>query len=820
MNNRKQPCSDSSQVVWFLYSIPDGKISASSPPTTMAQEDDVQNQVYLLCNVLLLNWCKDFCVSLSSNPGNSGDSTQVRSQKMTPATESKKKRASEQQVALINKQSTAETTKRVHAALLCWADAQATQATTEAFETRIRQNMPTATIRIQPRTLQVLTRLCATTAYVLHTQTARYEHIADLGVILHAHFSHAMPVAYSTKRTTDADTDVTLLVTSACRLALLTQWQALRGSKRQQHAVQRCRPLSSQVAAAILGTQLPRQDHGQELCDFLSKQLWTPLLKPDQHNAVLYQLASAQHLYIGHTKHATKTQQCKASSPCNRFYQHLQEIRTGHVSRYKQVSSTNKLRCFRNQHPADIHIWVLAYGPSPEIQALEATAIRTWRPDANDRELGTKKQRTQQRRLFKQHNRHRPPAHLRCRPQPLSRHTSWASSAEKMLRVRQQQDLHASRQAQQHQLSCKAFSHTYRHFQQQMVSPGPLDIANPAMRSLLVSWICDRNMPPDWESLLQRSQCNVDTFIDVARAMERLPKCWATGRGTRRINAILRRHHLPTTHKLTVHWPAELPLNLFHVSLPRILCEHHISFTPKQLAWMRSRARVTLQPPPKHSSKWNHIRTCKQASAAPPHREADIQQNDYIQHKLYWKLPVKRLRDQILGAAINSLRKFAKATRLRHSKQWQGWLRKQSIHPPTSPGEDALYDAYTTHMKPASPDAVLVQEDKDKPAAWRLRKKTYLSEVFRLLDADADHWLQVNGSASSVAEEHRQNHEQKLPKHRQYLANKQKWTHYSLPSMPCIATSKPSVTRHTRGEHVQQHLMPVTAVFAVGTSTP
>ena len=84
-----------------------------------------------------------------------------------------------------------------------------------------------------------------------------------------------------------------------------------------------------------------------------------------------------------------------------------------------------------------------------------------------------------------------------------------------------------------------------------------------------------------------------------------------------------------------------------------------------------------------------------------------------------------------------------------------------------------MYKALLT--KPAEGE-VLVQEDKDKSAAWRMPIQLYPHGVAHLLVADTVHWRRVDCSVQEVGALCRHLHRGGLPRRFAYMASAHRWT--------------------------------------------
>ena len=74
----------------------------------------------------------------------------------------------------------------------------------------------------------------------------------------------------------------------------------------------------------------------------------------------------------------------------------------------------------------------------------------------------------------------------------------------------------------------------------------------------------------------------------------------------------------------------------------------------------------------------------------------------------------------------------------------------------------------------------MVQEDKDKSAAWRMPAQVYLHWVAHLLEADAVHWRRVSSPVGEVCALYRHLHRELLPRRFAYMASAHRWAGFGL----------------------------------------
>ena len=87
---------------------------------------------------------------------------------------------------------------------------------------------------------------------------------------------------------------------------------------------------------------------------------------------------------------------------------------------------------------------------------------------------------------------------------------------------------------------------------------------------------------------------------------------------------------------------------------------------------------------------------------------------------------------------------------------------------------------YRAHLTKPAEGEVLVQEDKDKSAAWRMPAQLYLHWVAHLLVADVVHWRRVSSSVREVSALYHRLHRELLPRRFAYMASAHRWAGFGL----------------------------------------
>jgi hypothetical protein len=327
---------------------------------------------------------------------------------------------------------TADAESRIVQGLSLWIT-QCWQSTSAGHLAALQNRMPRHVNRLKLSTRRAVLNLAAVTVDLLLAKACSHDHVKSLAGVLQTLMAWIMPPSLHTKRTTQIDMDVLLFALSACRLLMLTSWQLNAGTRRRHSAILRMRPLAPGVHDALTSAPWLCKESRDAMYSFVSMQIWAPLDSAGKTtDAVLYQLANAKDQYIGMTKLLSQHPQCAGEAPCNRFYQHHVELRTGRVTRSVKLAEhmTNKFRCFQQTRMCDIMIWKLRQDTCAVIAAMEKLSIYTWKPSANDQGVGdTRSHRTRRHSKASREHRARPPYRRRQAADPASRKLAWESAA-------------------------------------------------------------------------------------------------------------------------------------------------------------------------------------------------------------------------------------------------------------------------------------------------------------------------------------------------------------------------------------------------------
>ena len=212
--------------------------------------------------------------------------------------------------------------------------------------------------------------------------------------------------------------------------------------------------------------------------------------------------------------------------------------------------------------------------------------------------------------------------------------------------------------------------------------------------------------------------------------------------------------------------------------------------------WVKRRTRVVLPQCRTYASQWNHIR-CSRASGMlallatgeaehPPRPEA---QTGMVRMKRYWKLQVAVSPAQALRQGRGEVNKWARKCfgasfrcpgRPRADPRGRSHAAAGAAPSHHGPGpSDELAD-HRSHLTSPADGEVLVQECKDKPAAWRMPAQVYLHWVAHLPVADGIHWRRVGSSVHEVSALYHHLHRELLPLRFAYMASAHRWAGFGL----------------------------------------
>jgi len=250
----------------------------------------------------------------------------------------------------------------------------------------------------------------------------------------------------------------------------------------------------------------------------------------------------------------------------------------------------------------------------------------------------------------------------------------------------------------------------------------------------------------------------------------------------------LRDWSLPSRGVKTLKWPRDLA-PLASQALERV----RGSLTAAGLGlwdWVRARTRVVQAARRNHAGLWNHIRTAKGASMvdllsrggglAPP---PEAEQRAMVRVKRYWKLPVLDSPGHELRRGEAEVRAWARRNFGREYRDGGPGCqaREEGCAPPLH-WQDCSQEreTYARSLSAARLGEVLVQEDKDKCAAWRMPESLYLRWMAALLVADPVHWTHVDCTVGEVRRLFRLLHWELMPVRLRYMALPARWAGFGL----------------------------------------
>ena len=344
---------------------------------------------------------------------------------------------------------------------------------------------------------------------------------------------------------------------------------------------------------------------------------------------------------------------------------------------------------------------------------------------------------------------------------------------------------------------------------------GPVDIASHDMSGLLARYIADVQ-EVDWDSLHQRLGAlrAPDTRAVALRAtrlatrIRYMKRGNAKARAQRRISAHLVWLGLAPLRCVCVTWPAALPMWIFR----QLMCSmkrQTVAVGNAHAAWLASLAQPVRGRRRTFADRWRFISVargfgtllaaCKLQRVRPT--AAECKRTRRV--KLHWRIPVWQSRQDIVREAYGSLSWLAHkmSCDIPHTACERLFASHLHLSRPSS-----MYVEYESRLPVCSSCEVLVQEDKDKNAAWVMPILVYEKWCFWLFRQDTVHWTPVFACARAVCEEYRQLHLQVLPVHLRRWASKRRWEGFELPYAYCTLKAKCFAVQDVDGctEHVCQ----------------
>ena len=370
---------------------------------------------------------------------------------------------------------------------------------------------------------------------------------------------------------------------------------------------------------------------------------------------------------------------------------------------------------------------------------------------------------------------------------------------------------------------------------------GPVDLLGTRGDTLLAAWFAGMGQVC-YESLLQRAAGDDLVALRACDAVQGMRHADSKRRALDRVSRLLRLWRLPARGTKVIRWPGRAAGCTAASALEDV--KARLTRRGLRLwRWVRGRTRVVLPKTQSHASHWNHIRTSKASdmltllasgvAAQPPCAESQV---SMVRAKRYWRLPVEVTPAQARRQGEGEVRAWAqkcfgasyrcpgRASAGRREgpserredgsadgrSQVRAWggpdgahkagpaIRSHGAHGVVASHPLSMREAlgsipaayapsdfdelaeYRAHLTKPAEGEVLVQEDKDKSAAWRLPAQLYLHWVAHLLVADAVHWRQADCSVQEVSALYHHLHRGGLPRRFAYMASARRWADFGL----------------------------------------
>ena len=627
------------------------------------------------------------------------------------------------------------------------------------------------------------------------TNCVSWEHIQSFTVITRALGDWIFPDCCKTKRSTCQSTDLLWLLLGSCRLLLFTAWQAAGGKRKQARATRRCLGLDPVLQTALLSQGKWSLEAKNALAKFACSHIWC-VLCPIPGHAVLYQLASPYHEYVGSTKFGAHKTGCQGDAPVPRSYQHVLEHRKSRTPQGSRMQKTPKLRLFGHLHPADHMFCVLVVDREHHVRALEDAAIRCWQKAGNCRSTGGSKLARARHSVASRQTRLRPSFRqsLSACSCSVALHTQWFRVGQRLME---------SRCKPQGQLCLRvvvrlAFSQAYLHLQKHMLLEGrgfgPLDICAAGAEGLLVRYIADSRVCC-WESLEARQRawtsCSAELAIRLGHLLLKMPSCGAQQRALCKLS----------------RWLVELgmkPARLIHVPWP-LSCGSRVLWDIVRQLQKDARLRkdwasvwfcMLLRPAQTRrftaASQWRFIALAKSFSdramltcclnELKPTQTACLSMS---RAKLHWGVPTKSRVEHECCVAVASAKWLASKAYSPHAWWLVSTVKKSFFAKLQLAHTKDLHDDYLESLPVCPPNW-----DKDRHACWLMPASLYERWCFVMFRQDAVHWVSSACRAEHLVEVYRVLHLRQLPPHLRHYAAKSKWRHFELPYAYCTLKAK------------------------------
>ena len=321
-----------------------------------------------------------------------------------------------------------------------------------------------------------------------------------------------------------------------------------------------------------------------------------------------------------------------------------------------------------------------------------------------------------------------------------------------------------------------------------------MDVLGTRGDALLAAWFAG-TARVCYDSLLQRAAGDELVALRACDAVQGLRHADGKRRGLDRISRLLHLWRLPARGTKVVRWPRKAvgrsPATEFAEVRARLTARGR-----RLWRWVRDRTRVVTPCAYTYASHWNHIRSsrCAEmraflATGAAARAPDAAGQASMTRVKRYWRLPVSVSPSQALRQGRGEIRDWAKKCFGMGFRAPAARVPDPVVRPAASdrtgppgawPEARTELEAYVLHLAPPRDGEVLVQEDKDKSAAWRMPAQLYLHWTAHLLVADPTHWRLVDCTVQEVSALYRHLHRGVLPPRFLYMASARRWADFRL----------------------------------------
>ena len=651
----------------------------------------------------------------------------------------------------------------------------------------------------QSEMLQDVIRTVAVVCQLLESKHVTWEHVQSFTVITRSLADWIFPSNKQSKRSTHLETDLLWIVGGCCRLLLITAWQATGGKRKRARAIRRCVGLDPVLKQAFLHCHAWSGATKTAVAQFVCLHVLC-VLKPIPGHAVLYQLASSYHEYVGSTKFGASKTACRGDAPVQRSYQHVLEHHKFRLGN-KRGRTTPKLRLFGRLHACDHMFWVLAVSTEPHVRALEDAAIRCWQKSGNCRSTGGSLVARARHSVASRQGRNRPTCryHVEDISCFVAHQTQWLRVSNLLYQSRIRPNFSEGLQV----VDSLPFAQGYVHLQKYMLltglGAGPVDIYAPFASRLPFRYVAD-SRACCWESLEQRhrkwSSCSAQWAVLMGKFLLSWPKSAARQRALDKLSVRLRVLGLRRANVMHLPWPSLCPSKVFW-SILKLLKRTAYKRRDWASVWLCMLVRPVQAKSLTLASAWRFIAsakkfrdktllTCRLAKLKPTQLEC----LDMTRAKLHWGVPVVCSLENACKVAMSTVHLLAKMVRFGPSHGLERMVVEAVSLSSWHEDSCGLHERYVSSF-PACPDGyVFVQEDKDRNAAWLMPLSLYARWCFYMFRQDAVHWVPFQGSVAEVVEAYRLLHAELLPNHLKRFSAKSRWSNFELPYAYCTLKAK------------------------------